>query len=280
MIFIQARGFGVLTLHLFACSAKQERLLSCFALASLTNKHIMSVQKIKQFKKVLGIENEIVGVEFSNKPPADCRHFRDTACTALARAIFEKSCVVFDANVSPQLCQGANYFLKLSTVKMDEVHDTYINKEKVFKDKKTCNLFLKKLPKFPDSLKNKFISIKIFHPKDKALLVVLLATPAQASRIFGLLNRKQYKTVEIHPNQPACLSFFAPLVVKGPHCNFIDYYDRYYQGAIGKKRIWPEDKMLISLRRQDFQEILNNLDKSAQGSFSPDLLPQQVDNFE
>jgi len=240
----------------------------------------MSVQKIKQFKKVLGIENEIIGVKFSEMPPADCRCFRDTACTALARAIFEKKSVVFDANVSPQLCRGADYFLKLSKVKMDEVHDAYINKEKVFKDKKTCNVFLGNLPKFPDSLKNKFISIKTFHPKDNALLVVLLATPAQAGRILGLLNRKQYKTIEVHPNQPACLSLFAPLVTKSPHCNFIDYYDRYYQGTIDEKRIWPEGKMLISLRRQDFEEILNNLDKSAQGSFSPDLLPQQVDNFE
>jgi len=239
----------------------------------------MSVQKIKQFKKVLGIENEIVGVQFSNEQPVGCKCYRDTACTALARAIFEKKCIVFDANISPQLCRGADYFLKLSKVKTDEVHDAYINKEKIFKNEKTCNLFLKKLPKFPVSLKNKFISIKTFHPNDRALLVILLATPAQAGRIFGLLNRRKYETVEIHPNQPACLSLFAPLVTKGPHCNFIDYYDRYYQGTIGKKRIWPEGKMLISLTRKDFQRILDNLHESAQGSFVPDLLPQQVDDI-
>lgn len=236
-------------------------------------------QTIKQFKKVLGLKNEIVGIKFTKKPLSNCRPHRDTACTAIARAIFKKEDAVFDAKMFPQLCQGANYFLELAKVKDADVYNAYIKQEKIFGNKKTCQLFLKSLPKPPVFCKNKFINIKIFDFKDKPCLAILLATPTQIGRILGLLNYKKYKVVEIHPNQPTCLSFFAPLVTKTAHCNFIDYYDRYYQGRINKKLIWPEGKMIISIRSQEFKEILNNLNKSAQGSFRPKLLPQQIDEI-
>lgn len=135
------------------------------------------------------------------------------------------------------------------------------------------------LPKLPASLKNRFINIKIFDFNDNPCIAILLANPAQAGRILGLLNHRKYNVAKIHPNQPTCLSLFAPLVTKTIHCNFLDYYDRYYQGRNNKKLIWPEEKMIISIRNQEFREILNNLNKSAQGSFRPKLLPQQVDAF-
>lgn len=238
----------------------------------------MLAKKIKQFKKVLKIKNEIVGIKFTEKLPADCKSYRDTACTALARTIIKKKAVVFNANSLPQLCQGANYFLKLTKTKNSEVYDAYVSQEQVFKNKKICALFLKNLPKFPELLKNKFIVIEPFKSQKKYQIIILLVNPAQAGRIFGLLNYDQYRTVEVCPNQPTCLSLFAPLATKKIHCNFIDYYDRYYQGKIKGKHIWPETKMIISLRFQDFRKVLNSLEKSPQGSFQPKLSPQQVDD--
>ncbi|MDP2951615.1 MAG: DUF169 domain-containing protein, partial [bacterium] len=230
---------------------------------------IMLNQKIKQFKKILKIDDEIIGVKFTTKPLSGCTPHRDTACTAIARTIFKKEGTVFDAKTFPQACQGANYFLKLSNIKDSDVYNSYINQEKIFSNKKTCQLFLKNLPKLPAFSKNKFINIKIFNFNDNPCIAILLANPAQAGRILGLLNHKRYRVVEIYPNQPTCLSLFAPLVTKTIHCNFIDYYDRYYQGRNNKKLIWPKQKMIISIRNQEFKEILNNLNKSAQGSFRP-----------
>lgn len=238
----------------------------------------MNVKNLKQFKDALRIKNEIIGVKFVKKSSFNSKHYRDTACTALARAIINKTEVIFDAKHLPQLCPGANYFFKFSKIKNSEVHDVYVKDERVFANKKTCALFLRKLPKFPDSLRGKSISIKPL-ANDKVDVVILMVTPAQCGRILGLLNSRSYKTVEVLPNQPTCLSLFAPLVTKKPHCNFIDYYDRYYQGVIHGKKIWAEDKMIISLLFSDFKEILNNLEKSPQGSFRPDLKPQKVDTF-
>jgi hypothetical protein len=56
----------------------------------------------------------------------------------------------------------------------------------------------------------------------------------------------------------------------------IDYYDRYYQGKIGGRYIWPEDKMIISMRYSDFATVLDNLEKSPHGSLRPNLAPQKI----
>jgi uncharacterized protein (DUF169 family) len=171
---------------------------------------------------------------------------------------------------------GESYFLKLAQISDKETIDIYVNKEKVFGNKNICEKFLKNLPKFPESLKNKFIIIKPMRDEEKPSVVVLLVDPAQAGRILGLVNRDKYEKIEILPSQPTCLAFFTPLITKKPHINFLDYYDRYYQGRVAGRCIWPEDKMIISLRYSDFEAVLANLEKSPHGSFRPNLSPQKV----
>lgn len=231
---------------------------------------------IKKFKKSLGIKTEILGIFYSAELPKKSKNFRDTACTALARSFFTKETLFFNAKEYPQLCPGASYFLKLAPISNQETIDVYTDEERVFKTKNICEKFLKNLPKFPKSLKNKFIIIKPISDKDKPSVVVLLVNPAQAGRIMGLISYNQYEKVEILPSQPTCLAFFAPLVTKNPHINFLDYYDRYYQGKVNGRYIWPEDKMIISMSYSDFETVLANLEKSPHGSFRPNLLPQKI----
>ncbi|MDO8424612.1 MAG: DUF169 domain-containing protein [bacterium] len=239
----------------------------------------MTNRNIEKFKKVLKIKDAVLGSYFSDKLPLGSRRYRDTACTALARSFLKGCPVSFDAKRHRQLCPGANYFLKLAYISKNEVIDVYLKKESVFSRKIVCRKFLSTLPKFPRRLRNKSITIKPLEITGRPLTVLLLVNPAQAGRILGLLNYDQYKTVEIYPNQPACLSLFVPIITKRPHINFIDYYDRYYQGTIGRKNIWPEDKMILSLRLEDFKTILNNLEKTPQGSFLPKLSPQKTDDI-
>ncbi|MFH1890267.1 MAG: DUF169 domain-containing protein [Candidatus Kuenenbacteria bacterium] len=237
---------------------------------------MISNQKIIKFKKALHIQDTILGIHFSDTLPNKFQHRKDTACTAIARAFLNKETLVFDAKYYPQLCPGANFFLKLSKVDQKKIEDVYIKDEHIFKNKTICNKFLKSLPKFPNYFKNKFIIIKPLKIKDKPQIIILLVNPAQASRIIGLLNYGQYKKIKIFPNQSACLSLFTPIITKLPHINFIDYYDRYYQGKINNKNIWAEDKMIISLRIEEFINILNNLDKSPQGTFKGINVDSQI----
>ncbi|MCX6790640.1 MAG: DUF169 domain-containing protein [Candidatus Gribaldobacteria bacterium] len=237
----------------------------------------MTDNLIKKFKKALGLENEIISVSFVKKLPILHRHYRDTACTALARALLKREKVFFGNQAFGQLCSGAKYFFKTESISDDKACSVYVKDEQVFAKQKVCQDFLKSLPKFPADLQNRFITIEPLLAKSKPSVVVMLVNPAQASRILGLLNYRVYRPIVILPNQPSCIAIFAPLATGQPHCNFIDYYDRYYQGKIKGQKIWPEEKMLISLTAKDFREVLNNLAKSPHGTFRPTLKPQKVD---
>jgi len=239
----------------------------------------MNKTYVEQFKRSLKIENSILGIFFSDKMPKKFNYYNNTACTALGRCFKNGDTVVFGHGKYRQLCPGADYFLKLSKILTKEAIDVYINQENVFRDKKTCSRFLSSLPKFPENLKRKYIIIKKLDIEDKPPIVIFLVNPAQVGRIIGLLNYKGYKSIKLFPSQPTCLSLFAPLATNFPHINFIDYYDRYYQGKINGKNIWSENKLIISLNYRDFKEVLSNFKKSPHGDFKPKLTPKKVDCF-
>jgi len=239
----------------------------------------MCEEKLRQFKKVLKIKYPILGIYFLNSIPLRAKHYQDTACTALVRSFLKNETVFFGAKSHQQLCSGANYFLKLSKTNYNEALDVYIRQEHVMKNKNIGRKFLKSLPKFPDYIRNKFIVINPFRANNKPKIIVLLLTPAQAGRIIGLLNYADYKEIKISPNQSTCMAFFAPLATGLPHINFIDYYDRYHQGRIAGKNIWPEDKMIVSLSFKQFKDVLYNFNKSPQGSYKPNMKLKIVDNI-
>lgn len=239
----------------------------------------MKKEDIIKFKKHLKIKNPILGIYFLKKPPKETKHYRDTACTALARAFLKKEPVFFGFGSCRQICRGAEYFLKLSKINIGEVLEVYTKKELIFKNKNVCRKFLRSLPKLPFKFKNKNILIKPFKAGDRPHVIISLVNPSQTSRIIGLMGYDDYKVIKIYPNQPTCLSFFAPIVTGQAHLNFIDYYDRYYQGKINKKTLWPEDALLVSLIFKDFQKILSNFYNSSQGIIKPKIKPAKVDRI-
>lgn len=236
------------------------------------------VESVREVKKVLKMKNEILGVDYSNENFSGlCR--RDTACTAIIRSFKKKEVIVINSGKHAQLCSGGDYFLKMKDISDEEAISVYVDTEKAFENSDACKMFLKSLPKFPESLKNKNIIIGPLQMMENASIVMLLVTPAQAGRIIGLLNFRRYSEVKIIPNQPTCISLFAPLVTEQLHINFIDYYDRYYQGIVRGKKIWSEEKMIVSMTQVQFEEVYNNLHLSPQGSFVPNLHPKEVDDI-
>lgn len=240
----------------------------------------MKKEELEKFKKILKITETILGVFFTDKFPAGVKHYKDTACTAMARVFLNKEASFFNGKEYPQLCSGADYFLKLSKkILTQEAIKVYTEEEQVFKNEKVCRKYLNSLPKFPDKLRNKNIIIKPFSLSDRPHIVLVLANPAQAGKILGLVNYDNYENIIINPSQPACISLFAPLVTQKVHVNFIDYYDRYHQGKIEDKYIWPEDKLILSMTLSHFESIIRDLAKSAHGTFQPLIKPKKVDRI-
>gem|GEM_PF-3568159 len=232
---------------------------------------------MKILDNFLGVEN-IISICFCDDLKLTVNNFRDTMCTAMARAFFNQKTVVFSKE-HEQLCPGADYFFKLAKISTNEAIKNYVKDEHVFCNEKVCRNYIKYLPKFPKELKNKNIVMKPFELKDNPQVIIMLLDPARAGRILGLLNYAKYENIIINSSQPTCISLFVPLVTKKAHINFIDYYDRYYQGKVGDKSIWPDNKLIVSLRYTDFVIMLDNFEKSPHGSYKPNLVAQKIDNL-
>jgi uncharacterized protein (DUF169 family) len=222
-----------------------------------------------QFKKIKQILNtkSIVSIRFSNKKSNRYKIFQDTACTALARSLKDKRLVYLDRKQG-QLCAGGNYFLDFKKCSDKEVCDVYIKKEKVFSNQVVCKDFLQQVKKYKNNIKSKYI---LLSPLDKEVnkpdVVALLVNPAQASRIIGLSIFNKLQEPIVSPAGPLCLDIQAPFYSNRLHLNFIDYFDRYYQGKQGGRLIWEDGEMMIFCNYRIFCELLNNLDNSPHGGY-------------
>lgn len=238
----------------------------------------MNSEYKKQFqsiKKHLGIES-IISIRFSNTKTVNFNKYKDTACTALARSLKNNILTYIDRK-SGQLCPGGNYFLGISKLSKQEVCDVYVKDERVFKHHNACFSFLDEMPKYPMQADKRYV---LFTPlekeKNKPEVVVMLATPAQASRVLGLSAFKKMRQLSVLPAISTCVSIYAPLISRQIHLNFIDYYDRYYQGRQGRKLIWKDKEMLISLPYSLFFDIIKHIPFSAHGSYKVKLNPQKI----
>lgn len=232
------------------------------------------ISQFNLIKKTLGIK-AVVSIRFSDIKPGSYKQYQDTACTVLARALKNKKQVLIDRKYG-QLCSGGNYFLNITNYPGKEICNIYIKDEKIFNNNAVCSSFLKKISKYP-SQKKRYI---LFSPLEKEVnkpdIIILLVNPAQAGRILGLsvFNKMDYPGVV--PAAPTCFSLYAPLISNRLHLNFIDYYDRYYQGKQNGKLIWDDEEMLISLNFSKFSNIIKSIPLSAHGSYKTNLKPQRV----
>lgn len=233
----------------------------------------------KQFavlNKSLGIK-KIISIRFSDTKTANFNKFNDTACTAMVRS-FENNTPVYIDRKNGQLCPGGNYFLSITHPPIKEVYDVYVKDEKVFKNNSICGDFIKNLPSYPDAEKTRYI---LFTPlakeKNKPDVIMMLANPAQASRILGLSIYKKFLQPLILPALSTCAAIYAPIESGRIHLNFIDYYDRYYQGRQNGISLWKDSDLIISMPFSIFEEIIKHIPLSAHGNFKSKIRPQKFD---
>lgn len=227
-------------------------------------------------KKYLKIK-KIISIRFSNTKTANFIKYKDTACTALARSLKNNILTYIDRG-NGQLCPGGNYFLNITHPPTKEACDVYVRDEKVFKNNSACSTFIKNLPKYPTVAKKRYI---LFTPlvkeKKKPDVITLLANPAQAGRILGLSVYKKMSYPSVIPALSTCAGIYASIEPNKIHLNFIDYYDRYYQGKQGEQLLWKDSNLIISMPFNVFREIIRCIPLSAHGNCKPKIKPQKVD---
>jgi len=236
-------------------------------------------KQYKIIKKVFGI-SDIISIRFSDKKNSKYLEYSDTTCTSMARCFLENKTTFIDRQKG-QLCVGGNYFLNIKKYSDKEVCKTYVKDEGVFKNEESCCLFLKKNPSFPKQAEFRYV---LFSPlkkeQYKSDVVMMLAVPAQVGRILGLSVFKIFFDPLVLPAASTCMSIYAPLTSNRIHLNFIDYFDRYYQGKQGRRLLWSDNQMIISMPGKMFEEIIKNIPLSAHGSFKAKIKPCRVEKIE
>lgn len=229
-------------------------------------------------KKCLQIE-KIISIRFSHTKTLQYKKYNDTACTALARSFENKKSTYIDRKYG-QLCSGGNYFLKIIPTPKEEVCNVYVKDEKVFRDNTTCENFIKKIPKYPSLADKRYILISpLSYETKKPDVIMFLATPAQASRILGLSVYKEMSCPVIVPALSTCASIYAPLAAHAVHINFIDYYDRYYQGMQRGRSVWKDSELIMAMPYDIFDKIIQYIPLSAHGSYKPKIQPKSFDRL-
>ncbi len=233
-------------------------------------------RQFRIIKKYLGIK-KIISIRFSNTKTLNFKKYKDTVCTALARS-FKNNISTYIDRQKGQLCPGGNYFLNITHLSKKEICNVYIKDEKVFKNNTVCSLFLKKLPKYPSLAQKRYI---LFTPLSEEIrkpdVIIFLTTPAQAGRILGVSVYKKLSQPLIMPALSTCASIYAPIESNRIHLNFIDYYDRYYQGKQNGQLLWKDEELIVSMPYGIFKEIIKCIPLSAHGNYRPKIKPQKVE---
>ncbi len=220
---------------------------------------------------------KIISVRFSNTKTDAYKKYNDTACTILARCFKNKILTYIDRRVG-QSCPGGNYFLGIIPAKKNALRGTYVMDEKVFKTNAGCDAFINKLPKFPRAAQKNFVLFSpLFKETKKPDIIILLVNAAQVGRLLGLGAYRQFSYPQILPAISTCASIYAPLDTNSIHLNFIDYFDRYYQGKQAGGLLWSDTDIIVSMPYRLFCKLIHDAPLSAHGSYKPNIKPQKID---
>ena len=229
-------------------------------------------------QNILGIA-KILSIRFSDAKTGDYREYQDSACTVLARCFRNDVAVYIDREVG-QICEGGNYFLGITDPEPKEIIGTYVEEEQIFKNASACSKFLEELPKYPDTARKRYILFTPFsQEKAQPDVVMLLVNPAQAGRILGLGAYETLSSPTVFPALSTCASIYAPLETGRIHLNFIDYYDRYYQGRQDGKSLWNDSQMIVSMTYAMFKKVVEAIPLSSHGSFKTSLEPKTFERI-
>ncbi len=202
-----------------------------------------------------------VSVRFLNRISKGEKLSQDLYCTAISRCAKKGKKVIIE--VEKHRCSGGNYFVGNSDVDAEEIGDVYIDKEKVFGNKRDLGKFLRLAGRNP--VKSKYV---VFEPgiSEKADVVVLLLNPDDAGRILGMNAYLGNFEVDIVPAISTCASLYRPLIKKKAiHVNFIDYFDRKYQC----KGFFEKSELIVSMTLGIYKKMSKIFVQTSHGGNSP-----------
>ena len=95
-------------------------------------------------------------------------------------------------------------------------------------------------------------------------VVFLFVNPAQADRMLGLASFKGAEPFTYYPASNICSTITNVLAKNKPEINLIAMFER-------KAANWSPNELILAMPLKDFQEAVENIPKSAYGSYEQTL---------
>lgn len=206
-----------------------------------------------------------VSVFFRDGRMSACCLTEEEASNAIARVAKERCALSIDCR--RRRLSAGSYFACGNALPLCDIVDMYVNTERIFPDEKTVVRFLKKVGRNP--LTRRYIHI-LPHFHSKADVILLVVSPAQASRLLGLQAHDGIFSADIIPAAPTCATLYRPLLIPDRiHVNFIDYFDREQQA----RGCFEAGELLVSMTPALYRSLCGVHATSAHGAYKPKGVP-------
>ncbi len=213
--------------------------------------------KAKKIVEVAGLKWTPIAGKFSTHPDKAGDSGRKLSiCDALN--LVKRRNLVLSLSKENCVCPGGRHFTGLEIVPLETIAPALITKRhKVYESTKIA---LDSISKQPQPVnRGEFLTLG---PLEKFEtdpdFVFLIANPAQADRILGLISFKGAEPFMYYPSSSICSTITNVLAKGRPEINLISFFER----RAGK---WSPNELVLAMPLKDFEAAVENFSRSGYG---------------
>lgn len=208
---------------------------------------MINKDNLKKIKENFGIEGEIVGITYSDKPVLDGSYEKKFACKSLYDAKLGKITNITPRNSS---CPGGKYFLGFGKFPTRASERCVVEIDKLFCNVLIANRFYIQAKPVSSNLANYAIAGPLEKTNLVPNIVIFIEKPIVISKIFNKLAYYGIENIDLVPFGPTCYSAVASPIVK--------FKSSLCFGDLSSRRIcgFKDEELILSLIFNDFKYLL------------------------
>jgi len=209
---------------------------------------------VKKIVQTLELENEPIGVRFSETPDKQGVEKQLRICEALD--VVKRENRIINLSKENCTCRGGSYIAGWQNLTLREFAAILLEAD-IYASEKVAEASVRKQPK--PEYRGRFL---VLGPLNKLEtdpdLVLFFVNPAQADRILGLACYEGAEPFMFYPASTVCSTITNTLAKGKPDVNLISTFER-------ARHNWPSDKLIVTLPFKDFMTATRSIDHSGYG---------------
>lgn len=212
------------------------------------------VESVEKLVQTLELENEPIGVRFSETPDKQGVEKQLRICEALD--VVNRENLVINLSKENCTCRGGSYIAGWQNLTLREFAAILLEAD-IYASEKVAEASVRKQPK--PEYRGRFL---VLGPLNKLEtdpdLVLFFVNPAQADRILGLACYEGAEPFMFYPASTVCSTISNTLAKGKPDVNLISTFER-------TRHRWPSNKLIVTLPFRDFMTAVRSVDYSGYG---------------